>query len=514
MKKIILFITILFGVSMGSYGAVNNSKEIDEANKKIIKQLSLFYGGYENIYSRGIDKGNINFIMGEIKPDTAKKVEYDFTNILDGKVINLGLDEKIELTNISELKKLKVIDKTYKNSSVDFKKNKENLSIIFSSIGEYKISFTEKNQMIKEVVFKKTSKYEPRPEDLENNIEDSYKDEDYKFLNKNLLLLEAFYPDSDKIEKGLFYALELNEKNKNYDMVRHISKILVGKYRLDDEKKAEIINMYLNALKELGETEEYLNFLEKLSTYDEKYQLEYLDASIDYKNYSLEAIRLAKTQNLVESTPKITEYLGDYYYQLKDYDNAISYYKVNGNLEKLSLIYLELGNTVDYETLKLKATPEQLENIKKIEVKYLDAKKIEKYIETAERYSQEGRLQEAELYYKKSLEKDISLDLRSKIYYKLADLYYNLDEFELAEKNLKLIDIKVLDKKSFGGYYYLGGMTYYNLERYDESSEYFNSLIQNFPNTTLSNKGRIYVLKIEKIKKNKLEKEVEDESNS
>ncbi len=94
------------------------------------------------------------------------------------------------------------------------------------------------------------------------------------------------------------------------------------------------------------------------------------------------------------------------------------------------------------------------------------------------------------------------------------DLYYNLNEFELAEKNLKSIDIKVLDDEYFGGYYYLGGMIYYNLENYDESSEYFRTLIKKFPNTTLSNRGRIYILKIEKLNKNKLEKEVEDESNS
>lgn len=281
--------TILLGVNMGSYGAVNNSKEIDEVNKKIIKELSLFYGGYEKIYSRGIDKQNINFLLGEVEPNGIKKVEYDFQTIPNGKEINLALDEKIELKNISEVKKLKVVGKTYKNSLVDLKKEGDNLSITFSSLGEYKISFTEKNQMIKEITFKKSSKYQPYPEDIENNIEDSYNDGDFKFLNKNLLLLETFFPDSEEIEKGLFYALELNEKNKNYHMVRKISKILVSKYRLDDEKKAEIIKIYLNALEELGETEEYLKFLEKLSDYDKKYEPEYLDASIDYKNYSLGA---------------------------------------------------------------------------------------------------------------------------------------------------------------------------------------------------------------------------------
>ncbi|UUV19693.1 tetratricopeptide repeat protein [Fusobacteria bacterium ZRK30] len=514
MKKLILFMTILLGVNIGSYSAVNSSEEIDEVNKKIIKELSLFYGGYEKIYSLGIDKQNINFLLGEVEPKGAKKIEYDFQSIPNGKEINLALDEKIELKNISEIKKLKVVGKTYKNSLVDLKKEGGNLSITFSSIGEYKISFTEKNQETKEIIFKKVSKYQPYPEDIENNIEDSYNDGDFKFLNKNLLLLETFFPDSEEIEKGLFYALELNEKNKNYHMVRNISKVLVSKYRLDDEKKAEIIKIYLNALKELGETEEYLKFLEKLSTYDKKYELEYLDASINYKNYSSGAVKLAETKILTEPAPKVLDYLGDYHYQLKDYNKAITYYKTSKNLEKLALIYLETDDKNSYEILKSEVTSEQLDKIKEIEIKYLDRKKLEKYIGTAEKYTQEGRLQEAELYYKRSLKKDISPELKNNIYYKLADLYYNLNELELAEKNLKLIDIKVLDDEFFGDYYYLGGMIYYNLENYDESSKYFKTLIKKFPNTTLSNRGRIYILKIEKLNKNKLEKEVENESNS
>ena len=223
MKKIILFATILLGVSIGSYGAINNSKEIDEANKKINKELSLFYGGYEKIYSHSINKNNINFILGEIDPGRAKKVEYDFETIPNGRVISLGLDEKIELKNISQIKKLKVIEKTYKNSLVDLKREGENLKITFSSVGEYKISFTEKNQMVKEITFKKITKYQPFPEDIEKNIEESYNNGDYKFLNENLLLLNTFFPDSEEIIKGLFYALELNEKNNNYDAVRNIS---------------------------------------------------------------------------------------------------------------------------------------------------------------------------------------------------------------------------------------------------------------------------------------------------
>ena len=514
MKKLILFMTILLGINIESYGAVNNFKEIDEVNKKMIKELSSFYGGYEKIYSSGINKQNISFLLGEIDDKGTKKTEYDFKTIPNGTVINLALDEKIELKNISEVKKLKVVEKTYKNSSVNLKKEGENLKINFSSIGEYKISFTEKDQIIKEIVFKKFAKYQPFPEDIENNIEDSYNDGDFKFLNENLLLLETFFPDSEDIEKGLFYALELNEKNKNYDMVRNISKTLVSKYRLDDEKKEEIIKIYLNALKELGERDEHLKFLEKLSTYDEKYELEYLDASINYKNYSLKAVKLAETQILIEPSLKILDYLGDYYYQLKDYDKAITYYKTSENLEKLALIYLKTDDKNSYEILKSGVTPEQLDKIKQIEIKYLDRKKLEKYIGTAEKYTQEGRLQEAELYYKRSLKKDISPELKNNIYYKLADLYYNLNELESAEKNLRLIDIKILDEEHIGDYYYLGGMIYYNLENYDESSKYFRMLIKKFPNTTLSNKGRIYILKIEKSNKNKLRKEVEHESNS
>jgi len=514
MKKIILFATILLGVSMGSYGAIDSSRAESQAKKKIIKELSLFYGGTKKIYSKGINKQNINFILAEIEPNKVKKTEYDFKVIPNRKIINLNLDEKIEIKNILKIEKLKVMGKTYKNSSVDFKKNGENLEINFSSIGEYKISFTEESQIVKEIIFIKNTKYIPLAKDIEKNIEEAYKDKDFKFLNDNLILLETFFPDSENIEKGLFYALELNEKNKNYNMVRKISKSLVSKYRLSEEKEEKIINLYLNALKELGEIDEYLEFLEKLSNYNKKYETEYLDASIDYKSYSLKAIKLAETKELIQPTLKVLEYLGGYYYQLKDYNKAIEYYETSENLEKIALIYLETEDNKSYETLKLSTTPKQLEEIKQIEIKYLEQKKLERYIETAEEFAQEGRLQEAELYYRRSLEKDLSLDLKSNIYYKLADLYYKLDEFHLAEENLKFIDIKVLNRKYFGDYYYLGGMINYNLEKYNESSKYFKELIKNFPNTTLSNRGKIYILKIEKINKNKFKKEVDNESNS
>ena len=89
-----------------------------------------------------------------------------------------------------------------------------------------------------------------------------------------------------------------------------------------------------------------------------------------------------------------------------------------------------------------------------------------------------------------------------------------MNEFDLAKENFKIIDVKVLNDKYRGDYYYLGGMIYYSLEEYSESSTYFKMLTKKFPNTTLSNKGRIYILKIEKINKNKIQKEVENESNS
>ena len=254
--------------------------------------------------------------------------------------------------------------------------------------------------MTKEIIFQKSGRYQPFSEDIENNIETSYNEGDFKFLNENLLLLKTFFPDSTDIKKGLFYALELNEKNKNYDVVRRISKILVGKYKLDDEKKEEIIGKYLNALEKLGETDEYFEFLEKLSTYDKKYEAIYLSASIKYKNYTLKAIELAEDQNLLETSPKLIGYLGDYYHQLKNYPKAISYYKTGGNLKKLALIYLETEDHANYKILKSEANLDQLEDIKKVEIKYKEKKKLEEYIGIAEKYTKEGRLQEAELYYK------------------------------------------------------------------------------------------------------------------
>jgi len=514
MKKIILFITILLGVNMLSYSEIDSYEMENQAKKEIIKELSLFYGGDKKIYSKGVHKQNINFILSEVQPEGAKKIEYDFKTILNGQIIDLNIDEKIEFKNIMDLEKLKVTGKTYKNSSVDFKKNNENLEISFSSIGEYKISFTDRDKVIKEIIIRKNAKYIPLAKDIEKNIEEAYNNIDFKFLNDNLLLLETFFPDSENIEKGLFYALELNQKNKNYDMVRKNSKTLVSRYKLSDEKEEEIINIYTDALKKLGKVDEYLEFLAKLSNYKEKYEIEYLDASIEYERYSSKAIKLAETQVLTEPISKTLVYLGDYYYHLKDYNKAIGYYKKGEDLEKLTLIYLETGDKTNLETLKSSATSEQLEKINQIEMKYLEQKKLESYIETAEKYVQQGRLQEAEFYYKRALGKDLHLDLKSNIYYKLVDLYYKLDEFKLAEENLKFVDIKVLNEKYLGNYYYLGGMICYNLENYNESIKYFKKLIKNFPNTTLSNRGRIYILKIEKINKNKLKEEVENESNS
>ena len=155
MKKLVLFITILLGVNTGSYSAIEDFMDFDKVNKTITKELSLFYGGYKKIYFNGIDRQNIDFILGDISSDHAKKIEYDFKTILNEDIINISLDEKIEFKNISEIKKLKVIGKTYKNSSVNFKKVGENLEITLSSIGEYKITFTDKNQETKNIIFKK-----------------------------------------------------------------------------------------------------------------------------------------------------------------------------------------------------------------------------------------------------------------------------------------------------------------------------------------------------------------------
>ena len=79
---------------------------------------------------------------------------------------------------------------------------------------------------------------------------------------------------------------------------------------------------------------------------------------------------------------------------------------------------------------------------KKIEIKYLERKKLEKYIGNAEKYTREGRLQEAELYYKRSLEKDISSDLKSNIYYKLFICMGHISSFKILHKYCGRTNIK------------------------------------------------------------------------
>ena len=501
MKKIILFATILLGIGANSYGV--NSKKIDlsDVNKTFLKEMTSFYGGYDEIYLDGINKENIMFILNETDYDDTNLLKFDFTKLTDGQIIDIKLDEVIELDKISNLNKLKVIGKTHKNSIVHYKKEKTKLIIEFSSVGEYKIVFTDKKQKTKIITFRKIEKFMPSFDNLDENIENSYNNNDVNFLNDNLIILKTFYPDSDKIKTVLFYALELNEKNKNYENVRKISETLVRNFELDEKKKREIIESYLTALEKLNEIDKYLNFLEKLSDYDDEYKSRYLNASIEYKNYNHKAIELAKESVELRPTSKVKEYLGDYYYQLKNYKMAIYYYESDNNITKLALIYLEIGDKKSFEKLKSNATKSQMKELQMIEARHLDSQKIEEYIGTAERYIKEGRLQEAELYYLRILKTNISYELKNDIYYKLADVYYKLDEFELGKKYLSKIDSKALNEDYLGDYYYLGGMIYYNLKEYHESSNYFSALSKKFPNTPLSNRGKIYLLKIKELQK-------------
>jgi tetratricopeptide (TPR) repeat protein len=180
---------------------------------------------------------------------------------------------------------------------------------------------------------------------------------------------------------------------------------------------------------------------------------------------------------------------------------AIHYYESNDNVPKLAMIFLETGDKKKLIGLKSSATTSEATEIKKIEDHYLERQKINKYIETAERYVKEERYQEAEIYYHRILKKKLSYGMRNDIYYKLVDTYYKLEEFKLGEQYLNKIDPKALISDYLGDYYYLGGMIYYNLKEYDKSTRYFKDLSKNFPDTPLSNRGRIYLLKIKKIQK-------------
>lgn len=501
MKKIILFATILLGIGANSYGIENEKIDLSDVNKTFLKEMTSFYGGYDEIYSEGINEENIMFILNETDYNDENPLKFDFDKLKDGQIIEMKLDEVIELDKISNLNKLKVIGKTHKNSVVHYKKDRGKLIIDFSSVGEYKVVFTDKKQKTKIITFRKKEKFMPSFDNLDENIEKSYGDNDVDYLNNNLIILKTFYPDSDKIKTVLFYALELNEKNKKYENVRKISETLVSNFELDDKKKSEIIESYLMALKKLNEIDEYLNFLEKLSDYDDEYKSRYLNESIEYKNYNHKALELAKESVELNPTSKVKEYLGDYYYQLKNYKMAIYYYELDNNITKLATVYLEIGDKASFERLKSNATKNQMKELHMIEDRYLDSQKIEEYIGTAERYIKEGRLQEAELYYLRILKTNVSYELKNDIYYKLADVYYKLEEFELGKKYLSKIDSKALNKEYLGDYYYLGGMIYYNLKEYNKSANYFSVLSKKFPNTPLSNRGKIYLLKIKKLQK-------------
>ena len=501
MKKWILFMSILFGIGINSYGESKDNSDMSTINRVLIKEMTYFYGGYKNIYSEGVNKDNIIFIMNEIDGTPKKALKYDFDELTDGQVIKLKLDENLECTNISNLNKLKVVGKSYENADVDLKKEDLKLEIFLSSIGEYDIACTDKKGETKVITLKKESNFVPENKNLDENIENSYKDNDVEFLNKNLTLLKVFYPDSEKIREGLFYALDLNEKNEKYEEVRKISMDLVKNYELDEKEKEDLIEAYLNSLDKLGEKDKYLEFLERLSNYDKKYEGQYLEAAINYEMYTKKSITLAEREAIENPNSKIFKYLGDYYYHLKNYRMAINYYEKGNNIEELAMVYLEIGDKRSFEKLKNSASRSQLKKIKEVENRYNEKQKIDEYFGTAEQYVKEGRYQEAELFYKRILKKGVSYNLKNDIYYKLVDIYYKLNEFELAKEELRKIDSRALEKEYLGNYYYLGGMVYYQLKDYDTSSIYFRNLVNKFPNTPLSNRGKIYLLRIKKIKK-------------
>ncbi|MCK5779684.1 MAG: tetratricopeptide repeat protein [Psychrilyobacter sp.] len=511
MKKMFLLTIMFLNIGVLTF-AIEEEKPDDtiimqEINRTLVRELTSFYGGYDLIYSDGIKEDNIYFLINEIKYGDQLRKKYDYSKLKDGETVKLNLDQGIELSNISKINKLKVVGKTNKNALVNYEKIDENLIIFFSSIGEYQVTFTDRNSKTRMITFIKTEKYTPKLENIEGNIRNSYEAKNNRFLNENMQVLKSFFPDSEITEEGLFYSLELNEKNKNYEEVRVIAKTLVSHYKLEDDKRIEVITAYLEALKNLGDTDKYLSFLEKItiyyksSRYYKSYKEEFIEAALEHKYYSSTSLKIALEMSLDSSNLVAHEYLGDYYSSKENYDKAIPYYENSKKIGKIAVIYLETNNIKKHQELKENASKAQLEEINKIEKEYKKKKELERYMGTAEKYVIEDRLQEAELYYKKLLKEDISLDMRSNVKYKLIDLYYNLNEYHTASAILKDVDVNVLNEIYLGNYYYLGGMINYNLQKYEESIEYFNKLIEEFPDSSESNRGKIYIIKINKLNK-------------
>ncbi len=496
MKKTILLLYVLLGFGIESYSNTSNKWNMEEVNRTVVKEIAKFYNGYEDIYSKGVDEKNINFIINEITNSNLFKVNYNYQDLKNKQIIVLGIDEMVELENIVQLKKLKVNKKTYKNSKVDFKKFGVNLRILFTGIGVYNITFTDKDGTSKEIIFKKVENGNFTESNINDNIGKSYLEGNTVFATDNLRILETFFPDSKNIEKTSFYALELNEKTENYEEVKRISQELINNFPLSSGKKAEVLDGYLNALDKLGEHEEYLKLLKKLYEHDKKYKDIFLDGAIKCNSYDLLAVELAKQELSEREDSRISDYVGDYYYNQGSYNEAANYYKASGNIEKLARLYLEAGQDSEYENLINNSDLDELNEIKTVETEYFEKKEIKKYIDTANIYVGEGRFREAELYYEKILAKGISKDQKNDIYYNLVDIYYNLNDLYSAKETIYKIDSKKLSKEYLSNYYYLGGKIHYDLEEYSSSIKYFENLVELYPNTPISHRARIYILKI------------------
>ncbi len=224
--------------------------------------------------------------------------------------------------------------------------------------------------------------------------------------------------------------------------------------------------------------------------------------------------------------PFCVQYLGDIYFNAKDYQKAKMYYDqvVKCNLSKTNLD--EINFKIEYSDYMIGKYKGELEFYKSFISKYPESSKIpELYEKIGDIYSSSKRYKDAIKYWEKIVQEYKSYQNIQEVLIKLFKAYTKIEE---VEKGINLIELeierglkdinnllkeigdfyfesgdyteainyynRIQDEKLKSIVYYKIGYSYYKLELLDETKVIIKSLLEDYPNSPFYDNGFLLLL--------------------
>jgi len=247
-------------------------------------------------------------------------------------------------------------------------------------------------------------------------------------------------------------------------------------------------------------TDTILKTLNSADLYAEKAQAFYGLMKDDLSNEAAE-----KALSINPEHAKGNNFKGNFYYNKKEYDNAIEFY--NKAIEadpKYTLPYNNLGlayhyleeydKAIKFYNKAIEADPNNAPTYYNLGLTYYDLKEYNKAIKFYNKaieadpkytlpYNNLGlayyfleEYDKAIKFYDKAIEADPNHALT---YYNLGLTYYNLKEYEKA---IETYNKAIEADPNYGNAYYNLGLTYYDLKEYKKAKENYNKAIEADPN--------------------------------